>query len=404
MSILDLVTKEEVWEDFLDRKVLMKQLTKREEKLLRDYIKDKRYPVKAEDLTFGLPVKKEISKFMSTKKRVVYSFSEDETWVLKLIAFLLYRYDDKLPDHCYSFRRRTGPKTAMRDIIGTLDIENKYAVKLDIHDYFNSIDVPILLDMLRDVITDDERLMQLFKELLEKDECIYEGERVTEKRGAMAGVPLASFFANVYLMDMDLFFEKKETPYFRYSDDILFFADSEEDANRYVHEVDEFLKRKKLQINPDKTRITEPGKSWEFLGFSYRSGKVDLADSTVEKMKRRIKARANKLRKRRKEKGLSYEETATAMIRFFDGKFYDIFGNGDYTWTGFYFPVITSTEGLARIDRYMQMYLRFLLTGRHSKINYRVRYDDLRKLGYTPLVAEYYNWKQEEKILSNQNI
>ncbi|MBQ3394250.1 MAG: group II intron reverse transcriptase domain-containing protein [Oscillospiraceae bacterium] len=403
MSILDEVTKREVWEDFLDRKISMQQLTRREEKRLREYIENERYPVKPEDLTFSLPEKRVISKFMSSKKRVVYTFTEDETWVLKLIAFLLYRYDDRLPDHCYSFRRNTGPKTAIRDISRIPGIENKYAVKLDIHNYFNSIDIPILMDMLRKVITDDERLLALFEEILTKDECIYEGEIIREKRGAMAGVPLASFFANVYLMDMDFLFEDQGVPYFRYSDDILLFADSEEEAYRSVGLVEEILTSKKLEINPDKTRITDPGEIWEFLGFSYVEGKIDLAQSTVRKMNRRIKVRANKLRRSRKVKGLSFEEAATAMIRYFDRKFYDLFGTGEYTWTGFYFPVITSTQGLARIDSHMQMYLRFLYTGKHTKANFRVRYDDLKKLGYTPLVSEYYRWEEENRLLRDQN-
>ena len=42
----------------------------------------------------------------------------------------------------------------------------------------------------------------------------------------MAGVPLASFFANVYLGELDRIFEKKGIPYLRYSDDIIIFCHS----------------------------------------------------------------------------------------------------------------------------------------------------------------------------------
>ncbi len=51
----------------------------------------------------------------------------------------------------------------------------------------------------------------------------------------------------------------------------------------------------------------------------------------------------------------------------------------------------------------MLMYLRYLNSGRHNKGNYKVTYDRLKKLGYTPLVAEYYRWKKENHDLDIQN-
>ena len=90
------------------------------------------------------------------------------------------------------------------------------------------------------------------------------------------------------------------------------------------------------------------------------------------------------------------------MIRSFDNKFYDLSGTGEYTWTRYYFPVISCTDGLQRIDRYMVMYLRYLSTGRHTRSNYRITYEHLKKLGYTPLVHEYYTWKKENRMLDEQ--
>ena len=87
------------------------------------------------------------------------------------------------------------------------------------------------------------------------------------------------------------------------------------------------------------------------------------------------------------------------MIRSFDYKFYDLSGNNGFTWTRFYFPVITVSDGLYKIDQTMVQYLRYLETGRHYKGNYEISYDYLKKLGYTSLVNEYYNWKKENEEL-----
>ena len=91
------------------------------------------------------------------------------------------------------------------------------------------------------------------------------------------------------------------------------------------------------------------------------------------------------------------------MVQSFDYKFYDMSGNNDFTWTRYYFPLITTDRGLHEIDTYMQNYLRYLYSGRHNKGNFRVSYEELKKAGYTPLVAEYYNWKKENEELDKIN-
>ncbi|MBQ1303825.1 MAG: hypothetical protein IIY51_02855, partial [Erysipelotrichaceae bacterium] len=61
------------------------------------------------------------------------------------------------------------------------------------------------------------------------------------------------------------------------------------------------------------------------------------------------------------------------------------------------------SDGLHQIDETMLEYLRYLYSGRHYKGNYRVSYEDMKKLGYTSLVAEFYNWKRENAELNRIN-
>ena len=86
----------------------------------------------------------------------------------------------------------------------------------------------------------------------------------------------------------------------------------------------------------------------------------------------------------------------TKLIRYFNRKFFD--GNLDdsLTWSRWYFPVINSVEGLREIDHYLQQYIRFLSTGRHTKANYRVSYEELKRLGYKSLVHEFYAQKKAD--------
>ena len=45
-------------------------------------------------------------------------------------------------------------------------------------------------------------------------------------------------------------------------------------------------------------------------------------------------------------------------------------------------------------DEYMQEYIRYVITGRHYKGNYRITYRQLKAWGYRSLVHEYYSWKK----------
>ncbi|MBQ1505378.1 MAG: hypothetical protein IIZ48_01255, partial [Erysipelotrichales bacterium] len=339
----------------------------------------------------------------SSKKRTVYTFQEDEMCVLKLLAHLLYRYDVRISTSCYSFRRHKTAKTAWDKILEVPGLDTKYVLKADIHDYFNSMDTEILTEILQDVLKDDPKLYGLLERLLKEDRCIYRGEVIHEKRGAMAGTPTASFFANLYLRDLDEIFESMKVPYFRYSDDILIFADSSGKREEYYRILTDIIAQKKLTMNPDKLHRYEPSEPFEFLGFKYAEGKIDLSDVTAEKMKGKIRRKARSIYRWRIRNKKTFEEAAIKMIRSFDNKMYDLTGTNSFTWTRFYFPVLTCDEGMRKIDETMVQYLRYLSSGRHYKGNYRITYEQLKKLGYTPLTAEYYRWKEENRELDRQN-
>ena len=105
--ILEELKDKEKWNEFREYKISHNQLSKKEIKELDTYIDEERYLPVCKDMSFSIPQKIIITKLNSFKKRTVYSFNNDETWVLKLMTYLLYRYDDILSDNCYSFRRST---------------------------------------------------------------------------------------------------------------------------------------------------------------------------------------------------------------------------------------------------------------------------------------------------------
>lgn len=402
MSLVDLLDNVEIWEDFLAYKLSGNRLTEEEKKYFTRYISAQSYKnitplIKSGRYVFNIPQKKYINKSDNMKKRAVYVFDEDETMVLKLLSYLLYKYDYIFSSNLFSFRKDTGIKKALYSIIDRHDIENMASYKIDISDYFNSIDIPILKAILNDVFYDDEKTLDLLCSLLENEKVSYKSEIIAEKKGVMAGSPISSFLANVYLMEMDQYFYDNGKIYARYSDDIIVF-DYPENLQIHIDKIDEFIKRYKLEINPKKVLLTEPHEEWTFLGFKYHSGKIDISKNSVDKIKAKIRRQARKLRRWMLKKDAIYERALWAMNKKFNRKFYSFDTGHELSWARWYFPIINTDESLKEIDLYMQQMQRYIVTGLHNKANYRkVPYDKLKQCAYRPLVAAYYEFKNDLK-------
>ena len=400
MSILEELREDSVWEAFLHYKVEKNHLSPKEQEAWTAFIENREYREVTQHLTeegfcFDYPKKVCVNKSGTRKKRVVYSFAEKESMVLKVMAFLLYRYDNKLSPCCYSFRKSRSAKDAIAQVLQIPELNRKYCLKTDISNYFNSILVERLIQVLEQLLGDDKPLLDFLRRLLLAGKA-YDGEAlIEEKRGAMAGIPIAPFFANIYLLSMDELFQQKGIDYFRYSDDILLFADSKEQLEEYEELLRLCISEKGLSINPDKVSVTAPGEAWEFLGFCYQNGRVDLSQVTKNKLKAKIKRKAHALYRWRLKKGADFQQTAKAMIRIFNKKFYDDKDENRFTWSRWFFPVLTTDEGLKELDAYFIQYIRYLSSGRHYKGNYRITYEEIKALGYRSLVYEYYKGKEE---------
>lgn len=416
----------ESWREFYTYKTEHQHLSKREAAELRDFMDREAWLPLCNAWREGtfpenLPVKHVVNKASTRKKRVVYSFEGDEGIFLKHVAWQLFRFDDWFCSNCYAFRRSVGAKDAILRIRMDGRIRSQYCLKVDVSDYFNSINVGLLMEKLMFVRERDRDVYELFARILQEPRVLENGHVVTEAHGAMAGTPISPFLANVYLRDVDLYFQEKGVTYFRYSDDILIFADSRELLERYKEELIGHLQLLRLKLNPEKVKISAPGEPWDFLGFGYRDGRIDLSEHTIRKTKARIRRKAEALRRWQRKKGLEPEKAAVGLIHVMNRKFYgspdgpedyellqtenaagigeageegEMDGAGEFTWSRWFFPCLTVDTGLKEIDRYMQEYIRYAVTGRHYKGNFRIRYEDLKKWGYESLVHAYYREKK----------
>ena len=101
MNVIDKLTRHEIWTSFFDEKMSSKSMNKRQLEDLSSFIHNREYLGVVDRIRnkeeFMPPLKKLVSKQYSPKKRVVYSFSREENYVLKLLTYLLIRPSCILP-------------------------------------------------------------------------------------------------------------------------------------------------------------------------------------------------------------------------------------------------------------------------------------------------------------------
>ena len=396
MGILDNIDKTEIWEEFLQYKTDGGHLSKREEVELRAFIQSEGYKTVAADIrakkSFSYPVLSEINKKNTQKKRKVFIFEPEENYILKLIAYLLGKYDYLFCSNLYSFRRDIGVKRALSDILKR-HVEGLYSYKADVSDYFNSADTNTAVSLMKEALKDDEELACFIERILREPLCISEGRLVSQKKGIMAGVPVSGFLANLYLSGLDELFEKEGAIYARYSDDIIVFAETPERISRYEKVINDFISARGLAINQGKQIKTSPGQAWEFLGFSVEGRTMDISCVSLRKIKAKIKRKAKALARWKSRNGASDERAVRAFIKFLNRKFYDNPFRNEITWTRWYFPTITTARSLKKIDEYAVQCIRYIAAGRYSKSNYNLRYSVIKSFGYRNLVNNFYKFK-----------
>ncbi|MBR4554482.1 MAG: hypothetical protein IKO27_02700 [Ruminococcus sp.] len=400
MPLLDRLSDRDCWESFYEYKDSLccpKQFCKE----LREFIDSEGWlevcrRIKSGE-EFALPKRSVISKQDSRKKRVIYTYPKPENTVLKLLTFLLLRrYDGIFPEGLYSFRPGRTAQQGFLGLARTPGIGNMWSYKADISNYFNSVDISLLLPVLKDVTGDDPELYGFLSSLLLEKRVTDKGQIITDDKGIMAGTPTAAFYANLFLCGLDEYFAGLGIPYARYSDDIILFTDTRAEAEEHAGFIHRFLSEKGLVINPDKESITPPGGNWTFLGLSFCGGKTDIAPASVSKLKAKMRRKTRALMRWQQRNGLAPESAAKAFIRIFERKLFETRADNELTWAYWYFPVITTDASLKVLDSYAQDCLRVILSGKHTKSRYNIRYSRLKELGYRSLVNEYYRSKRPQ--------
>ena len=218
-------------------------------------------------------------------------------------------FEQRFIEDSFACRRGKGGHAAMRRA-AEFARRWPYALKCDVRKYFPSIDHEVLIRLLQRVIADG-RLLGLLRHILDTHA---DGQRQQWtpggdlfdvrllKRGLPIGNLTSQFFANVYLNPLDHFVkhELRVKGYLRYMDDFLLFGNDRATLRRQGREVRQKLAELRLEIHPEKYRLTPTAAGVDFAGFVVcADGRIRVRSASVRRFDRRYRKMLWNLRHRR---------------------------------------------------------------------------------------------------------
>ncbi len=241
----------------------------------------------------------EIPKSNNEKRRLGLLSVKDKIVQQAILNLIHPRLDCLFLNNSYGYRPGKGPVKAVnrtRDFM--LTIRDGWVLRLDVDNFFDTVNHEILFGRLAHYINDEEmcRLVHL---------CVTMGnvsrndKWLDNKAGLPQGAllsPLLGLMRKKFLIRVvtapsyDCRFPDEDTRYVRYADDFVLFATNEDEARMWAGQIATFLQsRLQLALNQP-YHIAPCSEGFEFLGIRIKDTGYSLSDKKLHDLTQRIGA------------------------------------------------------------------------------------------------------------------
>ena len=267
---------------------------------IQDFEKDKRkqIPKLAEELANKtwkpypyLEIEIVKDKSPEEKRKLGMTAIRDKIVQLAIKTIIEPRYDRVFVGNSYGYRPGKGATKAIRRVLQECKNKKyKYVLRLDIDNFFDSIDHFLLRRRLVATGTEEE-VVRLIMLCMEMGKIKKKSREWTDTiLGTPQGAVLSPLMANLYMHSFDQFAITRHLPYIRYADDFLFLCESKEQAEELLEKTEDYLKEKlKLSLNQPPS-IIKLSDGFDFLGITVKDFQATITEKKREKICQRIMA------------------------------------------------------------------------------------------------------------------
>jgi len=198
-------------------------------------------------------------------------------------------YEEKFCDCSFGFRKGKSQIDAVNKVEEYREQGYKWVVDADIKGFFDNIDHDLLIEFIREEITDGW-VLGIIKSWLTAG-VMTEGIKQPSSEGTPQGGVISPLLANIYLHQMDRILVKRGYKLVRFADDFVVLTKSKRKAKRALEVIEEIVRDKlKLELHPEKTKITNFGEGFVFLGFEFVAWRYKRPKkSALDKFKDKIR-------------------------------------------------------------------------------------------------------------------
>ncbi len=274
-----------------------------------------------------------------------------------------------LDETCYAFRTDRSALLAVKQVENMIHEGYHYVAKVDVGDFFGSINRELLLYRIEPII-ENEEVMVIIKDLIAAPVMV--NNHLSEETGLSLGSPISPVLSNYYLCGIDAYFGKYEgITYLRYVDDMILLSQDEKTLSQAYHQLQGLLADVFLALNPDKTQFTTVERGFDYLGFRFDGHGITATDDAEQALAEMLEEVWETTRYQPKEERmLQLRQKMNGWNAYYQGRL-----------AGDLLGVLVSIEGEAFEDEEIWEY-------RQSLVN-----DDLEKIQY--LVAA---WQKKGKL------
>lgn len=198
------------------------------------------------------------------------------------------RFERLFVKNSYGYRPDKGHSKAIRFAWHCCRQEEcSYALRLDIDNYFDSVNHEILFKRLLPVVGDTE-IVRLIRLSVQMGIVNKQMQWESVEKGVPQGGVLSPLLANLYLHAFDQFVLSKCSHYVRYADDFIIFCATREQAEEMLASASLFLKER-LMLQLNEPTIFEVKDGIEFLGITIYPDRLALSEQKRTELSDKIK-------------------------------------------------------------------------------------------------------------------
>lgn len=164
----------------------------------------------------------------------------------------------------------------------------RHVVDMDLSKCFDRLDHELILKGINRKISDGS-ILKLVKKFLTAG-VMKDGVWEETDRGSPQGGVISPLIANIYLDEFDQEMRRRNIRMVRYADDILLFARTYQEARQYREIATKFLEKGlKLEVNKEKTHLTDNQKGVAYLGFVIYAKQISINPTKLKAIKETIR-------------------------------------------------------------------------------------------------------------------